>query len=114
MKRTLLRAALLIVWMMGVCLIHLQAQKLPESDQQPKEIAITIDDLPLNGSLIGLKRLQRMTDKLQFGIKRYQIPVVGFVNESLLYIRGETDLRIKLLKSWADSGVELGNHTYSI
>jgi peptidoglycan/xylan/chitin deacetylase (PgdA/CDA1 family) len=54
-----------------------------------------------------------MTDKLLSGIKRQQIPVVGFVNESLLYVRGETDARIGLLKAWSDAGVELGNHTFA-
>jgi peptidoglycan/xylan/chitin deacetylase (PgdA/CDA1 family) len=54
-----------------------------------------------------------MTDKLLSVIGKHQVPVVGFVNESLLYVRGETDERIEILRSWADAGVELANHTFS-
>jgi len=57
--------------------------------------------------------MQAMTRKIVDSIKRNRIPVVGFVNESRLYVAGETDARIALLKEWIDSGVELGNHTYS-
>jgi peptidoglycan/xylan/chitin deacetylase (PgdA/CDA1 family) len=80
---------------------------------QPQEMAITIDDLPLNGNQFELARLQAMTEKLLAGIKRQQVPVVGFVNESLLYVSGETDGRIALLKQWSNAGVELGNHTFA-
>src|SRR5215510_11075861 len=79
----------------------------------PKELAVTIDDLPLNGPRFDLARLQIMTNKLLAGIKSNHIPVVGFVNESLLYVPGETDARIALLRSWADAGVDLGNHTFA-
>ncbi len=91
----------------------LRGQNLSAGTQQPKVIAITIDDLPLNGSRIEIPRLQAMTGKILEGVNRYRLPVVGFVNESLLYVPGETDSRIALLKAWADAGVELGNHTFS-
>lgn len=78
-----------------------------------KEIAVTIDDLPLNGPRIGAERLRAMTDKLLAALNRHGVPAVGFVNESLLYVPGETDAMIGILKSWADAGVELGNHTFS-
>lgn len=96
------------VWSM-----KLQARNLRAVPQTVKEIAVTFDDLPLNGARIDLKRLQAMTDKLLLAINKYQIPVVGFVNESLLYVASETDVRIAILKAWLDGGVELGNHTFS-
>ena len=77
-----------------------------------KEIAITIDDLPLNGSGFELDRLETMTTRLLSEISSHHVPVVGFVNESLLYVPNETDARIALLERWAASGVELGNHTF--
>lgn len=98
-----------VVLLFGVCLISLRAQ----TASQQKEIAVTIDDLPLNGQQFEAKRLQAMTHKLLAGINKHHIPVVGFVNESLLYIPHETDARIAVLKSWSDGGVELGNHTFS-
>ncbi len=85
----------------------------PNASAQTKEIAITIDDVPLNGRHFELARLQAMTDKLLAAIKRQQVPTVGFVNESLLYLPGETDGRIALLRQWTNSGVELGNHTFA-
>lgn len=82
--------------------------------QSPRrEVAVTIDDLPLNGPSFDVKRLQQMTSKILQAIKLHQVPVVGFVNESQLYVAGETDARVAILKSWVDGGVELGNHTFS-
>jgi acetyl esterase/lipase/peptidoglycan/xylan/chitin deacetylase (PgdA/CDA1 family) len=80
---------------------------------QTKEVAITIDDLPLNGPQFDAGRLRTMTDKILAAINKHKIPAVGFVNESLLRAGGETDARIAILKAWSDGGVELGNHTYS-
>lgn len=83
------------------------------SAQETREIAVTIDDLPLNGQQFEAARLREMTGNFLSGLKKHQIPAVGFVNESLLYMPRETDARIAILKSWADAGVELGNHTFS-
>jgi len=80
---------------------------------QNKAIAFTIDDLPLNGPSIEIDRLQTMTKKLLTVIQKNRIPMVGFVNEGLLYAPNETDARMAVLKMWHDSGVELGNHTFS-
>jgi peptidoglycan/xylan/chitin deacetylase (PgdA/CDA1 family) len=80
---------------------------------QNKAIALTIDDLPLNGPSIEIGRLQKMTKKILTVTRENRIPMVGFVNEALLYAPNETDARIAILKMWQDSGVELGNHTFS-
>lgn len=113
MKRNCFFATLLIVVLLGLCPANHHAQDLRVASQQPKEIAVTIDDLPLNGPQFEITRLQAMTAKLLTGFNRHRIPAVGFVNESLLYLPGETDARIAILKAWADAGVELGNHTFS-
>jgi len=84
-----------------------------EMSQREKQIAVTFDDLPLNGKQFELGRLRLMTDKLLAGIKQEQVPVTGFVNESLLYVPGEVEGRIELLRQWRDAGVELGNHTFA-
>lgn len=80
---------------------------------QSREVAITIDDLPLNGAQFEPQRLRAMTSHFLTAIKKHQIPAVGFVNEILLYRTGETDARIAILKQWIEGGVELGNHTFS-
>jgi peptidoglycan/xylan/chitin deacetylase (PgdA/CDA1 family) len=105
MNKIMRSAIFLIVQIFLAGLISLSAQE--------KEIAVTIDDLPLNGQQFEAARLRKMTDKFLKGIKKYRIPAVGFVNESLLYVPNETDARIAILKSWSDAGVELGNHTFS-
>ncbi|HEY0375582.1 MAG TPA: polysaccharide deacetylase family protein [Pyrinomonadaceae bacterium] len=113
MRRKVFCLAAVIVWASGVGLISTRAQTQPDAFAQQKEIAVTIDDVPLNGPRTELKRLRDMTEKLLSGIKKHGLPVVGFVNESLLYVPGETDARISLLREWADAGIELGNHTFS-
>lgn len=80
---------------------------------QTKQIAFTIDDLPLNGAPIRIENLQKMTEKILSSVKKNKVPMVGFVNESMLYMPNEIDARIAVLKMWTDSGVELGNHTFS-
>src|SRR5882672_672049 len=102
-------AALLIFGLAQARSAVLQAQ----TTTQPKEVAITIDDLPLNGPQFDAGRLRAMTGKILAAIDKHRIPVVGFVNESLLHVAGETDARIAILKAWSDGGVELGNHTFS-
>ena len=79
----------------------------------PREIAVTIDDVPLNGPDLPLGALQAMTEKLLAGLHRNGIPAAAFVNESKLYRTGEVDARIALLRAWRDAGAELGNHTFS-
>lgn len=76
-------------------------------------IAVTIDDLPINGVDHGLPALTAMNDRLLAAVKRQGVPALGFVNESKLYREGEVDGRIALLRAWLDQGLELGNHTYS-
>lgn len=105
MRRKALCLAIVAAWAVCVGVSNLRAQQ--------KEIAVTIDDVPLNGPRVGFERLLKMTNKILGGIKKYRIPAVGFVNESLLYVPGDTDVTIDILKYWVDSGVELGNHTYS-
>lgn len=104
----LFRIPAICVFLVGIFSLNITAQISSQ-----KEVAITIDDLPLNGANIELNRLQTMTEKTLTAIKKNRIPAVGFVNESLLYVPNETDARIAILKKWVESGVELGNHTFS-
>jgi peptidoglycan-N-acetylglucosamine deacetylase len=76
-------------------------------------MAVTIDDLPINGVDPGLPALTALNQRLLAAVKRQGVPAVGFVNESKLYRPGEVDGRIALLRAWVAQGLELGNHTYS-
>jgi len=113
MRRKLFCLLIAAVFVLGLSRINLQAQAQSSAPTSSKEIAITFDDLPLNGPQFDTPRLQEMTAKLVSVIKKYKVPVVGFVNESLLYVPGQTEARIGILKQWADAGAELGNHTFS-
>jgi peptidoglycan/xylan/chitin deacetylase (PgdA/CDA1 family) len=89
---------------------------LPLTAQTPsavREVAVTIDDLPVVGQP-HLKGQQQVTRKLLSHLRAYQVPAIGFVNEVKLYQQGRVDTtRIALLQAWLDAGMELGNHTYS-
>jgi len=85
------------------------------SNQKPRrQIAITIDDLPVVTTRQDIERLREITSKLLGHLKRNKIPAIGFVNESKLVVDGKRDeLRTALLQMWVDAGLELGNHTFS-
>src|ERR1051325_11231028 len=112
MRRKLFCMVIIGIFVLSLSRIDLRAQP-PSSAPPAKEIAITFDALPLNGPQFDAPRLQEMTTKLLSVLKKYQVPAVGFVNESLLYVPGQTEARIGILRQWADAGVELGNHTFS-
>lgn len=76
-----------------------------------REVAITIDDLPVNGDP---EAHPWITEKLVAAIVRNEVPAIGFVNEGKLYEDGELDpARVALLQRWIDAGLELGNHQYA-
>jgi len=85
-----------------------------------RAVAVTFDDLP--GTTAGLvsgdvPALRGTTRKLLAAFQAAKVPVVGFVNESKLFVEGEdpaaADQRIDVLRQWLAAGHELGNHTYS-
>ena len=71
MGRIILCVAALTFWMSGACLKNLRAQTRGDAGGQQKEIAVTMDDLPLNGPRIELARLRTMTDKLVQGTRSH-------------------------------------------
>src|SRR6267154_5486864 len=78
-----------------------------------REVAFTIDDLPMAGDASNISEMQGVTRKLLSALVSQHIPDIGFVNERKLYIKSETDARINLLRMWLDAGMTLGNHTFS-
>jgi peptidoglycan/xylan/chitin deacetylase (PgdA/CDA1 family) len=90
------RIALVLLVLCGVC----AAQKL----------AITFDDLPLNGELPpGVTRVETAKNVLAILKKRHVPPVYGFINAKKL--EGSAD-GAEALKLWA-AAEPVGNHTYS-
>jgi len=77
------------------------------------EVAVTFDDLPLNGPDIPIERLKDMTARLIAVIRENKVPIAAFVNEIKLQKPGEVEQRTAVLRMWLEAGAELGNHTYS-
>jgi peptidoglycan-N-acetylglucosamine deacetylase len=89
------RVVFLLIVLCGVC----AAQKL----------AITFDDLPLNGALPpGVTRVETARNVLAILKKRHVPPVYGFINAKKL--EGNAD-GAEALKLWA-AAEPVGNHTY--
>ncbi len=75
-----------------------------------QKVAITFDDLPLNGSLpAGVTRVETARDVLAILKKRHVPPVYGFINAKRLEAN---DDGAEALKVWA-AAEPVGNHTYS-
>lgn len=80
---------------------------------QPRQVAITIDDLPRGGDTRtgrDLASIRAMTAKLLAPLRG--IPVIGFVNAGRDEALGDAGLQ-SILKLWLDHGATLGNHTWS-
>ena len=80
---------------------------------QPRQVAITIDDLPRGGDTpqaVGrdLASIRAMTRKLLAPLRG--VPVIGFVNAGRAPGLSQAGLQ-SILKLWLDSGAALGNHT---
>ena len=91
-------------YLLGVCLL------LMAGVCAGQKIAITFDDLPLNGALpAGMTRVKIAEDTLAILKARHVPPVYGFVNAKKL--EGNADAA-EALKVWA-AAEPVGNHTYS-
>ncbi|HEY4785401.1 MAG TPA: polysaccharide deacetylase family protein [Bacteroidales bacterium] len=82
---------------------------------QRKQVCFSFDDLPVVSYGITDSTFQKaLFDKLVLSLKTNKIPAIGFVNEMKLYDNGNpVPYQVRLLKSWVDNGLELGNHTYA-
>lgn len=78
-----------------------------------KEVAITIDDLPVASTTpVRLTEKQAITSRLLNALNEHGASTVGFVNEDKLLDEDGMDANIALLDAWLDHGMELGNHTF--
>ena len=78
-----------------------------------KQIAITIDDLPvISATPLTLAEKQAVTAQLLNAIKKHGVRAVGFVNEDKLLERNQLDANVALLEAWLANDMELANHTF--
>jgi peptidoglycan/xylan/chitin deacetylase (PgdA/CDA1 family) len=81
-----------------------------------RQIAVTIDDLPVNYMTeLGVAGWEKVTSGLLGQLREHSVPAIGFVNMGKLYTKdGRLDeRRVSLLTRWLEAGFELGNHTFS-
>ena len=92
----------------------LLAAAIVATQQAPaREVAITIDDLPVGGATDAL-RWPAVTAGILDALRAHRVPAVGFVNEIKLHEAMRLDpARVALLRTWLGAGQELGNHTFA-
>ncbi len=83
-----------------------------------KQIAITLDDLPVatysqNPEPAAIKAQQEITAQVLAVLRRHHVPAMGFVNEVKMNAPGARDTYAAMLQAWLDAGMELGCHGYS-
>src|SRR5512146_2744478 len=81
--------------------------------QSQRTIAITFDDLPkAYAGKDTASDIRATTERLLQALQAHRVPAIGFVNEQGVFVPGETDARIEVLRLWLTAGMELGNHTF--
>ena len=82
---------------------------------QQKKVCFTMDDMPVVSYGITDTNYQKnLFNKLTQSLRRHNIPAIGFVIGKKLYTADGIDqFQVRLLESWLNSGLDLGNHTYS-
>ncbi len=106
-----MRSRRLLLMLMAASTIWAQVQATPQ-----RKLALTIDDLPkvVIGASAPFGDINDVRATLwQISGDLRGVPAIGFVNESKLYVPGEFDQRVDVLKMWLKDGHELGNHTFS-
>jgi peptidoglycan/xylan/chitin deacetylase (PgdA/CDA1 family) len=83
-----------------------------------KKVVITIDDvpgaIPYNDYDVGtLAQVREINRGITEALKKHHAWAIGFVNERKVQVKAERDVRAAVLQLWLDSGLTLGNHTYT-
>jgi peptidoglycan/xylan/chitin deacetylase (PgdA/CDA1 family) len=114
MKTNFLKIYLAFSFLLPALTVTASAQGKASPQITRREVAVTFDDLPLQGPPLETKALRDMTARLLASTRANHVPVFGDVNERKLYNNGRLDgERVAILKMWLDAGAELGNHTFS-
>jgi len=82
---------------------------------QHKQVCFSFDDLPVvSYGITDTVFQEKLVNNLVKSLNNNKIQAIGFVNESNLYDNeGVNQFQVKLLKIWVNSGLDLGNHTFS-
>lgn len=114
MKSVHIKLIVGVCFLISILTVETFAQEGTAAQKTHREVAVTFDDLPLQGPSLDANALRDMTGRLLRSTKANRVPVFADVNEGKLYHGGKLDSeRVAILRMWLDAGVELGNHTYS-
>jgi peptidoglycan/xylan/chitin deacetylase (PgdA/CDA1 family) len=92
-------------------LVLLLLQGLAAAGEPRLKVALTFDDLPLNGAKPASKSIEQITRDTVAVLRKHHIPPsFGFINAKGLERSADG---ARALQAWIDSGNPLGNHTYS-
>lgn len=82
---------------------------------QQKQVCLSVDDLTVvSYGIEDTTFTYGITRSLINTFDKYQIPAIGFVNESKVYTNDTVDAaKVKHLEMWASQGYDLGNHTFA-
>ena len=115
-----MRTSRFLSTLLALAAILLAVDAIPHTRAPERAVAVTFDDLPATPAGVvanDVASLKELTRKLLSAVRKYRVPAVGFVNEGKLFVAGggpgDVNGRIGLLRMWLDTGLELGNHTYS-
>ncbi len=96
---------------MKICFALLIVAGAAFAGEPRAKVALTFDDLPLNGTLPAGKTKEQITRETIAVLKKHHVPPsFGFINAVALE-RSVDGARA--LEAWIGSGNPLGNHTYS-
>ncbi len=78
-----------------------------------RQVVVTIDDLPAVSGHLTLEEATVITHRIAETLNKHHVPASGFVTGKHVFVQGETDARMDLLRKWRDAGVSLENHGFS-
>lgn len=78
-----------------------------------KHAALTMDQMPVAGKQVNLMWVQGFNYTGAQTLSKSKMPMVGFVNEKNLIAPTEKEKREAIIGTWLDSGMEIGNGTFS-
>jgi len=97
-----------------VALLGLLLLALPVgAGEAAREVALTIDDLPISGPTHDLETIQRINAQVLRILAAHNAPAIGFVNQGRVEVADEEAARTAILEQWLEADLPLGNHTYS-
>lgn len=97
------------------CLFVLLSYSFSQVLAQSKRVCLTVDDLTVvSYGIEDTAFTYGITRNLIQTFNEYNIPAIGFVNESKVYSNNVVDQsKVRHLEMWLENGYELGNHTFA-